>query len=139
MSKYMKQKLVGALLCLSVGIFLLLYVVLDTQKEEIHSYLLGFVLGIVSVAVYFLILVFSSFKSEKIKLHMELKETDERYRYIYHMAMALTFRLSISIEAVASIVCAFLNRMALAQELGFLVGMQLILYLIFYFIIKVKN
>ncbi len=139
MSKYIKHKLVGALLCLGVGMIVLIYAFSDTQKEEIHSYLLGFVLGILAVAVYFLILVFSSLKSEKIKHHIEMKETDERYKYIYHMAMACTFRLSISIEAIASIACAFLNQMSLARELGLLVGMQLILYLVFYLIIKIKN
>ena len=139
MSKYMKHKLIGALLCLIIGMLILIYIFFGKPKEETHSYLLGFILGISMVAVYFLTLVFSSFKSKKIKYHFEMKETDERYQYIYHMAMACTFRLSIFIEAIASIVCAFLNHMQFAQEVGLLVGMQLILYLVFYSIIKIKN
>lgn len=139
MNKHMKQKLGGVLLCFGIGIFILIYSFMSTKSEEIHSYMQGFAVGLLMVAIYFLIIIFSSLKSEKIKHRIEIKQTDERYQYIYYMAMAWTFRLSIFLEAIASIIYAFLNKMSIAQGLGLIVGIQLIIYLIFYSIIKIKN
>lgn len=139
MAKPIKHKLIGSILCLGIGILLLVYNFTYSQSEEVHDYILGFVIGIVSVAIYYFGLAFLFSKNEKLKHDIETKRHDERYRYLYHMAMACTFRISIFLEGVASIVCAFLNQMSYAEMLGLLVGIQLIIYLIFYTLIKIKH
>lgn len=139
MTKRMKHKLGGAILCLGIGIILLAYNLSCPQSKEVQEYIFGFVAGMVFVAIYFFVLIGISYKNEKIKYNMETKEKDERYQYLYHMAMAYTFRLSLFLEGVASIVCAFLNKMIYSQILGLLVGAQLIIYLVFYTMIKIKN
>ncbi len=139
MTKQMKYKLVDASLCLIIGIALLVYNFCCPQSKEVHEYILGFVVGIVSVAIYFFVLIGISYKNKKVKYNIETKAQDERYQYLYHMAMACTFRCSIFLEGLVSIVCAFLNQMTYSEVLGLLVGIQLMIYLIFYTVIKIKH
>ena len=51
----------------------------------------------------------------------------------------ITFRISVLLEAIISIICAVNNKMEIAEYLGFAICFQIIVYLITYFIISKKN
>ena len=78
-------------------------------------------------------------KNQEMTKKIENANNDERLKVINHESMAISFRISLIIEAVISIICAIYNKMEIAEYLGFAICFQIIVYLITYFIISKKN
>ncbi len=141
MNKIVKRKLIGAILCFVIGIAFFTYPIIAPQSitENLHSYMNGFASGMIGVGIVALFIVIRAFKSPTKAKELENEAQDERLIRIANDAMAITLRITYSIEALASIICAFINKMEISIYLGMLICFQLVLYLIVYFIVKRKN
>lgn len=140
MNKAVKQRLFSSILCIIIGTIFFVYPIIfkENIKEELYDYMKGFASGVIGVGLYFLAtcLIALNSPSKGKKLENEIK--DERLNKINACAMAITFRITLLVEALVSIICAFTNNMNISQYLGIAICFQLILYLIVYLIVKRK-
>ena len=141
MNKIIKRTLIGAAICLILGIISLIILAINYKiiSEELLSYLSGFSSGIIVIGVITLIKYTRIMKNQEMTKKIENANNDERLKVINHESMAISFRISLIIEAVISIICAIYNKMEIAEYLGFAICFQIIVYLITYFIISKKN
>lgn len=141
MNKIVKRKLIGSILCLILGVIVFIYAIINKNNigNEIFSYLCGFTVGIVLVGVYILIISVSAIKNPNKMRIMENNENDERLIAINDKAMSISFRICILAEAIISIICSLTKHMEFAKYFGWLTGIELIIYLIIYFIYSKKN
>lgn len=138
MNKIVKRKLIGAIICIVLGIAFLVYQIINPQSisEDLHAYMNGFAGGIIGVGIYTIIIAIKAMKSPKKAKELENEIKDERLNSINDRAMALVLKICIILEATISVICAFMEIMELAKYLGFVICFQVILYLIIYCIIK---
>ena len=141
MNKIIKRKLIGAGICLVLGIISLIILAINYKiiNEELLSYLSGFSTGIIAVGIITLIKYTRVMKNERMSKKIENANNDERLKVINNESMAISFRISVLVEAVVSIICALYNKMQIAEYLGFAICFQIVVYLITYFIISKKN
>ena len=141
MNKIIKRKLIGAAICLILGIISLITLAINYKiiSEELLSYLSGFSSGIIVIGIVTLIKYSRIMKNQEMTKKIENANNDERLRIINNESMAISFRISIITEAVISMICAAYNKMEIAEYLGFAICFQIIVYLITYFIISKKN
>ena len=141
MNKIIKRKLIGAAICIVLGIISLIILAINYKiiSEELLSYLSGFSSGIIVIGIVTLIKYTRIMKNQEMTKKIENANNDERLRVINNESMAISFRISIIAEAVISMICAAYNKMEIAECLGFAIGFQLVLYLIIYFIISKKK
>src|SRR5574344_1523052 len=96
-----KGKKIYYIICVLVGIIAFIY-----GYTQDNSYLTGFGIALICVACILLVKQIIISKDPK-KLHkQEIEEKDERNKLICTSAFAITFRLSILLEAIASIILA---------------------------------
>ena len=131
MNKIIKRKLIGAAICLALGIISLIILAINYKiiSEELLSYLSGFSSGIIVIGIVTLIKYTRIMKNQEMTKKIENANNDERLKVINHESMAISFRISLIIEAVISIICAIYNKMEIAEYLGFAICFQLVLYL----------
>lgn len=79
--------------------------------------------------LYYFIKNVRAIQNPKKRKKIEIELTDERNIEISTKSMAITFRINIVIQAIASIVFVFMNH-ELGLYLGLLIGIQLIIYVI---------
>ena len=141
MNKIIKRKLIGAIICFIIGIACLIILIASSDKisEELVSYMNGFSSGIIIIGIITLIKYIRVMKNEKMSKKLENANNDERLKVINNESMAISFRISVLVEAVISIICAVYNKMEIVEYLGFAICFQIIVYLITYFIISKKN
>ena len=141
MNKIIKRKLIGAIICFVVGISCIVYLAINHENisEELLSYISGFATGIISIAIITVIKYTRIMKNEQMSKKIENANNDERLKVINSDSMAISFRISVLFEALTSIICAICGKMEIAAYFGFLIGLQLILYLAVYFIVSKKN
>ena len=141
MNKIIKRKLIGAAICLGLGIICLIILAINYKiiSEELIYYLNGFSSGIIIIGIVTLIKYIRIMKNQEMTKKIENANNDERLKVINNEAMAISFRISIIIEAVISMICAAYNKMEISEYLGFAISFQIVVYLITYFIISKKN
>ena len=141
MNKIIKRKLIGSMICFILGISSLIFLAISYEKisEELLSYLSGFSSGIIVIGIITLIKYTRIMKNEKISKKLENANNDERLKIINNKSMAISFRISVIIEAVISMICAVYNKMEIAEYLGLAICFQIIVYLLTYFIVNKKN
>lgn len=141
MNKIVKRKLIGAILCIIIGLVFFVYPIIAPQNisENLHSYMNGFASGIIIIGFAALFTVIRAVENPVKARELEVEAQDERLDKIYKDAMAITLRITYIVEAIISIVCAFMNKMEISQCIGIVIGFQLIIYLIVYFIVKRRN
>ena len=140
MNKVVKRKLIGTIICFILGIISIIYTIFmqDKINEDIISYFLGFSCGIIGVGIASLIIIISSLKNPEKRRELENSYYDEMLNTINVCAMSIVFRISIFIEGVISIICALTNNLKLSEYFGILICIQIIIYLIVYFLVKKK-
>lgn len=74
---------------------------------------------------------------EKLK-RREIEMTDERSVHIYEKAMAITFRICLMLQAIASIVLVGMNN-ELGVNLGLIAGCEMIIFIICSAILSKRN
>lgn len=141
MNKIVKSKLIGASLCIILGIAVGAYAIINqnSMADEVHSYISGFSFGVISVGIYTMVIVVNALRKPNKGKELENEVKDERLIGINNTSMALTFRLCVFLEAIISIVCAFTNKMEFSKYIGFAICFQLIAYLVIYIVMKRKN
>lgn len=141
MNKIIKRKLIGSVICFILGIACLIYLSVNSEmlSEELLSYMSGFSSGIIFIGIVTLIKYTRVMKNKQMSKKLENANNDERLRVINNESMAISFRISVFIEAIISIICAVYNKMEIAEYLGFAICFQIVLYLVIYFIINKKN
>ena len=141
MNKIIKRKLIRTIMCFALGIACLIFIAFNFEKidENLLSYLSGCSTGIITVGIITLIKYTRVMKNEKMRKELENANNDERLKINNNESMAITFRISVLLEAIISIICAIYNKMEIAEYLGFAICFQIIVYLITYFIISKKN
>ena len=141
MNKIIKRKLIGAGICLVLGIISLIILAINYKiiSEELLSYLNGFSSGIIIIGIVTLVKYTRIMKNQEMTKKIENANNDERLKVINNASMAISFRISVIIEAVISMICAAYNKMEIAECLGFAICFQLVLYLVTYFVINKKN
>ena len=131
-----KAKMIYYVICLIVGI-----ISFASGYKSDNAYLYGFGTSLIVASSILLIKQIVINKDPK-KLHQqEVAENDERNKMICTASFAITFRLSILLEAIFSVILAYKSLVGQYQFNlpGFVVCIQLIIYLITYFIISKKN
>ena len=141
MNKIIKRKLIGAGICLVLGIISLIILAINYKiiNEELLSYISGFSSAIITVGLITLIKYTRIMKNQEMIKKIENANSDERLKVINNSSMAISFRISIIVEAIISIICSICNKMEISKYLGFAICFQLVLYLATYFIISKKN
>ena len=141
MNKIIKRKLIGSIICFTLGIIGLIFLAISsgTISEDLFSYISGFSSGIIVVGIVTLIKYTRVMKNQEMTKKIENANNDERLRIISNESMAITLRISLIVEAVISMICAVNNKMEIAECLGFAICFQIIVYLITYFIVNKKN
>ena len=141
MNKMIKRKLIGAIICCIIGIACLIILIANSAKfsEELEGYMSGFSSGIIIVGIAILIKYTRAMKNEKMSKKLENVNNDERLKVIINESMPISFRISVIVEALISIICAICNKMEIAEYLGFAICFQTLVYLVVYFIISKKN
>lgn len=141
MNKIVKRKIIGIIICFAISILGWTYLAINGQNisEELISYLNGFLGGISGVALYFLVCIIRAIRNPKIAQNLEIVNQDERLHSINNCAMAITFRICMILEAITSVILAILGYMQVAEVLGFVICVQLILYIVIYYIVAYKN
>lgn len=141
MNKIIKRKLIGSAICLVIGIVCLIFLAFSFEKinEELLSYLSGFSSAIIAVGLIRLIKYTRIIKNQEMIKKIENANNDERLKVINNSSMAISFRISVFVEAVVSIICAVCNKIEISEYLGFAICFQIIVYLTTYFIISKKN
>ena len=142
MNKIIKRKLIRTIICFALGgIACLIFIAFNFEKidENLLSYLSGCSTGIITVGIITLIKYTRVMKNERMRKELENANNDERLKINNNESMAITFRISVLLEAIISIICAVNNKMEIAEYLGFAICFQIIVYLITYFIISKKN
>ena len=139
MNKTVKKKLIGSVLCIIIGIIFFVYPIINYVSEDLHTYMSGFAGGITGVGIYTFIIVIRALINPTKGKELENGIKDERLNKINACAMSITLKVSLIIEAIVSIVCAFTDKMIISQYIGFAICFQLILYVIVYFIVKRNN
>ena len=141
MNKIIKRKLIRTIICFALGIACLIFIAFNFEKidENLLSYLSGCSTVIITVGIITLIKYTRVMKNERMRKELENANNDERLKINNNESMAITFRISVLLEAIISIICAVNNKMEIAEYLGFAICFQIIVYLITYFIISKKN
>lgn len=141
MNKIIKRKLIGTIICFALGIACLIFIAFNFEKidENLLSYLSGCSTGIITVGIITLIKYTRVMKNERMRKELENANNDERLKINNNESMAITFRITVLLEAIISIICAVNNKMEIAEYLGFAICFQIIVYLITYLIISKKN
>jgi len=141
MNKIVKKRLIKTIICFVLGAVCGVCSLLngENMSEELQSYLNGFTTGIFTAGMYFLLCTIRAIRNPKIAKNMENVEQDERLHSINNKALAITFRISVFVEAIVSVLGAILGYMQISECLGAVIGVQLILYIIVYYVIEHKN
>ena len=141
MNKIVKRKLIGSIICFIIGIAFLIFSIINynNMSKEMLSYIRGFVSGIIGVGIFTMILTIRTLRNPTKGKELENEVNDERLKTINDTAMAITFKISLISEAIASLICAFTGKMEIAMYLGLIIFVQVLLYLITYYIVEKNN
>lgn len=141
MNKVVKQKLFFSIICIIIGIIFLAYPIVfkDAVREELHSYMNGFASGIIGVGLYVFIVSIIALNSPSKGKELENEIKDERLNKINACAMSITLKITLITEAIVSMICAFTDNMQISEYIGIVICFQLVVYVIVYFLVKIKN
>ena len=141
MNKIIKRKLICSIICFILGIICLIYLAVNYTNisEELLSYISGFSIGIIAVAIVTFIKYIRVIKNNQMIKILENTNNDERLKVINNESMAISFTISVNMEAIISIICAFCDKIEIAKYIVLAISFQLVLYLAIYFIISKKN
>ena len=111
MNKIIKRKLIRTIICFALGIACLIFIAFNFEKidENLLSYLSGCSTGIITVGIITLIKYTRVMKNERMRKELENANNDERLKINNNESMAITFRISVLLEAIISIICAVSN------------------------------
>lgn len=141
MNKMLKKKIITGSIFIIIGTLFLVCsnFVLKNLNVDVKSYINGFGSGLTGIGIFFVIKsIIGIVKPEKGK-KMENVYNDERLWSISNKSMAITFRFSMLLEAVASLICAIMNKMVFAEYLAIIIFIQTAIYIITYFILSKKS
>lgn len=126
------------MLCLVLGIFVsILAYGLGNLNETQSSFMGGFGISLAVVGFIMLIRNLTTLSNPKLLKDKEIEVNDERNIQISIRSMALTFRICILLQALASVVLVILDDEG-GLYLGLSVGIQFIIYLICYVFVSKK-
>lgn len=139
MEKKLKRKCIIACICIITGVIvIILSLKLEGLSELQKNYMSGFGEGLISISLVLLINNILSLKNSKTLRKREIELTDERNIEIQTKSMAITFRICILLQAIGSMILSIFMNNELGLYLGYLVGIQLIVYAISSVIISKK-
>lgn len=138
----MKEKL--RIKCVVCGILVMIGIVMIVLSIQLKSltdmqsgYMSGFGNSVTVGSLALLIKNIIALRNPKKLKDREIELTDERNIQISTKSMAITFRICILLQAIGSMILAFLNN-ELGIYLGLVVGVQLIVYILATVIISKK-
>lgn len=97
------------------------------MNELQRGYLSGFGTSLAVACAVLLIKNLLSLKDPKLLKKREIEITDERNREIYRRSLAMTCKICLIIECLASIILVCLNH-SLGIYLGWIIGIELIIF-----------
>jgi len=138
LEKKLKRKCFVAGVLIIIGIIIVIISIYSKNLTELQqSYMNGFGIGLTLASLALLIKNGMALRNPKAIRKREIELTDERQRKINCKSMAITFRISVLVEAFVSAILAFTNNQ-LGIYMGFMVGIQLIIFCIMNVIISRK-
>lgn len=138
MKKRLEKKIIYSMFCLVLGIVItVLAYGLGNLNETQSSFMGGFGISLAVVGFIMLIRNLTTLSNPKLLKDKEIEVNDERNIQISIRSMALTFRICILLQALASVVLVILDDVG-GLYLGFSVGIELIVYLICYAFVSKK-
>lgn len=138
MEKRLKVKCVicGVLMIIGITMAILPFQVKDLSEMQ-SGYMNGFGTSVTVVSLVLLIKNIVALKDPKNLRDREIQLTDERNIQISTKSMAITFRICILLQSLGSLALALMNN-KLGLYLGFIVGIQLVIYVLANVIISKK-
>lgn len=131
MEKKLKRKCIKSCIGIVLGITtIILSLKLEGLSELQKTYMSGFGEGLIPVCLVLLIKNILALRNSKTLRDREIELTDERNIEIQIKSMAVTFRTCILLQAIGSMILSIFMNNELGLYLGFLVGIQLIIYII---------
>lgn len=138
MKKYLKVKCVINSILIVIGIIsIVISLKISNLGELQQGYMSGFGISITIISVMQLIKNLLSLRNSDTLRKREIELTDERFNNIYTKSMATTFKICMLAEGLLSVILVFMNN-SYGIDLGLLVGIQLIVFLICNVIISRK-
>ena len=138
MEKRLKIKCVicGVLMIIGIIMAIASFQVKDLSEMQ-SGYMNGFGTSVAVASLVLLIKNVLTLRSPKNLRDREIQLTDERNIQISTKSMAITFRICILLQSLCSLALALVNN-ALGIYLGFIVGIQLVIYVFANVIISKK-
>lgn len=138
MEKKIKIKCAISCICIIIGIIMIVVSVKGKGLSAMQaSYINGFGTSFSIASLAMLIRNIMAIRNAKSLRKREIELTDERNVEIYKKSMAITFRISMLIEAFVSLALVIADN-ELGIHLGLLIGMQLIIFCLTNVIISKK-
>ncbi len=138
MGKRLKIKCVLSAILMIIGIASLIFAFQIGEDNEVKKgFMSGFGTSLLIGSFVLLVKNLSALRNPEKLRKREIKETDERSVAIYTKSMAVTFRISVILEAIIAVglVCA---NVEYGAHLGSLIGAQMIIFIICSIIISKK-
>lgn len=141
MNQVIKRNLISSIICFLLGVICLLFLFFNAKmvSEDALDYISGFSSGLIMIGVIKFVKYIRIMKNEEKSKKFENYANDERLKSLNHLSMALTFRISVLVEAIISSICTVYHKIEIASLLGGFVCFQLVLYFVIYFIVTKKN
>lgn len=137
MSKKFKINMIAKIIIIILGIGCIVYSFF-TPNEDVSAYFLGFGAGLIAVSLLSLIRYIRMAKNSNYAKKIENEYNDERLIRVVDKSLALTFRISVIIEALAVIVLELVKLNTWGEVLSLIVCGQCFLYLLIYWILSKK-
>ncbi len=126
------------LLYYSVLAVLALVLLVLSCLELLDSFWAGMGGALLAVSAFRIVQVWRYCKDPAFAEQLKVKNTDERNRFLAERARSWTFYICILAEALAVIVLKLFALPDYSTLMGFLIGIQLVIYWVTYFILKRK-
>ena len=137
----MKNKIISrifySVIMIIISISIFTFAIIDNSQNK--DYLLGFGGGFLMINIIMIVKNLQLLSNPKKLKEIEVVEKDERILKIVNDSYAMTFRITLFIEAIITMILAILSKKDISYIIGMVLGIQLIVFFVTYVIYSKKN
>ncbi len=137
----MKNKIISrifySVIMIIISIAIFTFAIIDNSQNK--DYLLGLGVGFLMINIIMIVKNLQLLSSPKKLKEIEVVEKDERILKIVNDSYAMTFRITLFIEAIITMIFAILSKKDISYIIGMVLGIQLIVFFVTYVIYSKKN
>jgi|GEM_PF-1944177 len=137
----MKNKIISRILysviMIIISIAIFTFAIIDNSQNK--DYLLGLGVGFLMINIIMIVKNLQLLSNPKKLKEIEVVEKDERILKIVNDSYAMTFRITLFIEAIITMILAIFSKKDISYIIGMVIGIQLIVFFVTYVIYSKKN